>query len=68
MQTYARIHEYLVVEKFTTGRDITSLFHPALIWVNISSIDPQPEVGWSFKDGIFRLPPEPDDVGTDEYQ
>ena len=36
MQTYARIQDGVVAELFTTDRDIATLFHPALQWVNVT--------------------------------
>lgn len=47
MQTYARIHDGIVVERIATDRDITMMFHPSLVWVDVSGISPQPQVGWS---------------------
>jgi len=57
MRTYARIRSGLVVELLKTDGDITSMFNPELVWVDVSS---QPNVteGWHF-DGASFLPPAP---------
>jgi hypothetical protein len=47
MQTYARIYGGIVVERIATDRDITMMFHPSLVWVDVSGISPQPQEGWS---------------------
>jgi hypothetical protein len=55
MRTYARIRSGLVVELLKTDGDITSMFNPELVWVEVSS---QPNIaeGWHF-DGESFLPP-----------
>jgi len=47
MHTYARVSDGLVHELFSTEGDITEMFHPDLIWVDITRQDPAPVVGWS---------------------
>ena len=37
MKTYARIQDGRVAELFATDGDITSMFNPALVWVDVSS-------------------------------
>ena len=44
---YARIDNGMIVELFTTDLDIAELFHPDLIWVDITSFEPKPREGWS---------------------
>lgn len=58
MTVYARIYEGLVAELFETDGDITTMFHPDLIWVEV------PEglavvVGWAYSEGVFSPPPPP---------
>ena len=55
MKTYARIQDGLVAELLKTDGDITSMFNPALVWVDVSS---QPNIaeGWHF-DGTNFTPP-----------
>ena len=57
MKTYARIQDGLIAELLQTDDDITSLFNPALSWVEVSS---QPDIaeGWHF-DGTNFTPPSP---------
>ncbi|MFJ3469042.1 DUF4376 domain-containing protein [Pseudomonas sp. NPDC090201] len=52
MQTYARIDASKVAELFDTAADITTLFHPSLVWVLVSQ--PGVQVGWTYtEDGLF---------------
>lgn len=53
MQKHARIVDTEVVETITTDQDITTMFHPDLIWVPCSE---SVEQGWSY-DGSTFLPP-----------
>lgn len=46
MKKYARICEGEVQELFATDGDITQMFHPDLIWVDVTDLDPAPVVGW----------------------
>jgi hypothetical protein len=55
MKTYARIQDGLVAELLKTGGDITSMFNPALVWVDVSS-RPGIAEGWHF-DGTNFAPP-----------
>jgi hypothetical protein len=47
MRIYARIDNGAVAELFETDGDITTMFNPELIWVDITDISPQPEANWS---------------------
>lgn len=58
MKEYARIDHGHVVELIATDRDITQMFHPDLVWIDISSAQLQPQCGWSYADGVFAPPPE----------
>lgn len=53
---YARIYENKVAELFETDDDITQMFHPDLIWVDITNLDPQPGERWNYVDGVFTPP------------
>lgn len=44
---YANIYEGKVVEIISTGNDITEMYHPSMLWVDISSIQPPPIAGMS---------------------
>jgi hypothetical protein len=50
---FARIEDGLVVELFTPpeGVDIADCFHEGLTWIDISNIDPAPDIGWSATQG-----------------
>lgn len=58
MARYARVYDGRVAELFETDGDITQMFPPAIIWVNI---DEQPAVqyGWiaEFIDGVWKFRP-----------
>ena len=56
-KNYARIQDGFVVELLTTSSDISTLFAPALIWVDISSL-PQVIEGWTYN-GTQFAPPAP---------
>ena len=57
MKTYARIQDGLVAELLATEQDITSMFNPALTWIDVSS---RADIGsgWRF-DGTDFTPPIP---------
>jgi hypothetical protein len=59
MKSYARIDGGQVVEIFQTGGNITEMFHPSLVWVDITNINPQPQEGWSYNGTNFTAPPVP---------
>ena len=60
-KNYARIDGGLVVELFSTSGDITQIFHPSLIWVDITTLSPAPQAGWSANQAAgawtFAAPP-----------
>ena len=58
MRTYAHIVDGSVFEKIETDADISTLFNPELIWVDVSDLDPQPEVGWGYDGEVFFPPSE----------
>ena len=58
MKTYARIQDGLVAELLETDGDITSMFSPALIWVDISSLFNVAE-GWRYDGTSFEAPSAP---------
>lgn len=55
MKTYARIQDGLVAELLKTDGNITSMFNPGLIWMDVTS---QPGIAenWQF-DGTNFAPP-----------
>ena len=56
MRTYARIQNGTVVELLKTEGDITAMFNPALVWVDVSSQTDVSE-GWQFDGTHFTPPP-----------
>jgi len=56
---YARIYEGAVVELFSTDGDIAEMFHPDLVWVDVTATNPKPEVGWLYDGENFAPPPGP---------
>lgn len=55
MRTYARIQDGQVVELLSTDKDITTLFHPSLRWIDVTE-QPGVAVGW-FHDGRTAAAP-----------
>lgn len=58
MKEYARIEAGKTMELFSTDKDISTLFHPSIEWVDITSLQPAPLVGWLYVDGEFSEPEE----------
>lgn len=46
MKIYARIDKGIVMEMFSTDADIADLFHPELVWVDVTDVTPQPDDNW----------------------
>ncbi len=59
MKTYARVEDSKVMELLTTDRVVSELFHPALVWREISSGTVQQ--GWVVQGNSYTAPP-PDTV------
>lgn len=55
MKTYARVQYNQVAELTRTDRDITQLFHPDLLWIEV---DGTVEVGDTYSNGVFAKPAE----------
>ncbi len=55
MRTYARIQDGRIAELLQTDGDITAMFNPALVWIDVTS---QPNVaeGWEFDGSSFAAP------------
>jgi hypothetical protein len=56
MRTYARIQNGIVAELLKTDGDITSMFNPELVWIDVSSQSAVVD-GWML-DGEDFMPPE----------
>lgn len=52
MRTFARIQDGRVVELVITCSDISTMFHPALMWVDASSVAGVAE-GWTYDGLVF---------------
>jgi hypothetical protein len=64
--TYAYINNGVVVQLFTppAGVPITACFNAAMVWVDVTSVSPQPRPGWTATLGTggtwaFAAPPAP---------
>ncbi|MCU0119542.1 hypothetical protein N8H74_14850 [Pseudomonas sp. B2M1-30] len=53
MKTYARIVENTVVELFSTEGNISEMFHPDLLWVDITDVIPAPQIDWTANFGTL---------------
>lgn len=53
MKNYARIDGGVVAEMLSTDGDITTMFHPGLVWV-VAPVGVLP--GYSYSEGIFAAP------------
>lgn len=66
MRKFARVDGDVVMEIFPTADyptdlipadgDIRPLFHPDIVWIEITSESPSPEAGWSYSGGRFSKP------------
>ena len=56
---YARIEDGVVAELLETDRDITEMFHPALVWVDVTDISPPPKIGWMRSGDVLGPPSQP---------
>ena len=63
MKTCARIVNCTVVELFSTEGNMAEMFHPDLLWVDITEITPAPQINWTANFGtlgwFFASPEEP---------
>ena len=58
MKTYARIENGIVAELLKTEGDITRMFNPALVWVDVS-LQADVMQGWHFDGVNFTAPATP---------
>lgn len=56
MKTYARIEEQRVAEIVSLDVKPEMLYHPSLVWVDISALETPPEVNYLYRDGVFSAP------------
>ena len=59
MRTYARVSEEMVHELFSTDGNMAEMFHPDMIWADVTDIDPMPGVGWTAieSNGVWSFAP-----------
>jgi hypothetical protein len=68
MKTYANISDGVVQYLLPTDGDISEMFHPDMIWVDVTDTTPGPVVGWTAveADGAWSfaapIPPVPTDA------
>lgn len=53
MKTYARIEEQRVAEIVSLDVKPEKLYHPSLVWVDISALETPPDVNFIYRDGVF---------------
>lgn len=56
MKTYARIENQRVAEIVSLNVKPEKLYHPSLIWVDITTLPEQPDVNYRYIDGVFTAP------------
>lgn len=56
MKTYARIESDTVVELFKTDGDISEMFHPDMVWVDVTAVAGIAE-RWKKSGSVFAPPP-----------
>ena len=56
MKTYARIEEQRVAEIVSLSVKPEKLYHPSLVWVDISALAEQPDVNYVYSEGVFSAP------------
>jgi hypothetical protein len=56
MKTYARIDSQHVAEIVSLNVKPETLYHPSMVWVDITDQAPPPEVNDLYSDGLFTAP------------
>ncbi|MGK9467585.1 tail fiber assembly protein [Pantoea agglomerans] len=56
MKTYARIENQRVAEIVTLNVKPEKLYHPSLVWVDITTLPEQPDINYHYSDGVFTAP------------
>jgi len=56
MKTYARIEDQRVTEIVSLNVKPEKLYHPSLVWVDITTLPEQPDVNYNYSDGVFTAP------------
>jgi len=56
MKTYARIENQHVAEIIALNVKPEKLYHPSLVWVDITALPEQPDINYRYSDGVFTAP------------
>ena len=56
MKTYARIENQRIAEIVALNVKPEKLYHPSLVWVDITTLPEQPDVNYRYSDGVFTAP------------
>lgn len=56
MKTYARIENQRVAEIVALNMKPEKLYHPSLVWVDITALPEQPDINYRYSDGVFTAP------------
>lgn len=56
MKTYTRIENQCVAEIVSLNVKPEKLYHPSLVWVDITALPEQPDVNYRYSDGVFSAP------------
>ena len=56
MKTYARIENQRVAEIVSLNVKPEKLYHPSLVWVDITALPEQPDINYRYIDGLFTAP------------
>ncbi|ADO10843.1 Tail fiber assembly protein from lambdoid prophage [Pantoea vagans C9-1] len=56
MKTYARIENQRVAEIVALNVKPEKLYHPSLVWVDITALPEQPDINYRYIDGLFTTP------------
>ncbi|MGC1029004.1 tail fiber assembly protein [Pantoea agglomerans] len=56
MKTYARIENQHVAEIVALNVKPEKLYHPSLVWVDITALPEQPDINYRYSDGVFTAP------------
>lgn len=56
MKNYARIEDKRVAEIVALDVEPDALYHPSLVWVDVTNINPAPEVSYLYDGKVFTAP------------
>ncbi|WNK67579.1 tail fiber assembly protein [Pantoea agglomerans] len=56
MKTYARIENQRVAEIVALNVKPEKLYHPSLVWVDITALPEKPDINYRYSDGVFTAP------------